>query len=327
MKNWSFWILGLGVIIAICSIAFPPYQEIRTHAASGRVGAIFEYGYHFVLMKPEPYPPNQGFFVNVQIDRERYVATIALGLALLGAAAFVGSRLRPIAAERNDSKPVKSGDGLRSVISYSEAWEKLAAAQKPQTALHAVPFAWSRLWAKFIDIATYRLGFEVIGLVIFFQFGWSPPYSEHPFVTYVGTGVVFLIVVLLLESLLISEFGTTLGKYLFGISVHDSAGAKPLFAQALVRSFFSYASGCWFLMFFPAVTLVAAFASYKALRESRREASWDVEAETALRFRRMGSVRFSFGVILGVCCLVLLVGTREIVNRAIRSDVTSSIVR
>lgn len=327
MKNWSFRIVVVGAIIAICAIAFPPYQEIRTHFASGRAGGIIELGYRFVLMKPEAYPPDQRFYGYVQIDRERYVATIALGLALLGTAVFVGSRLRPTSGERNNSKPRDSGDGLGTVISYAEAWENLAAAQKPQTVLQAVPFAWSRLWAKFIDIAIYRVALEAIGLVIFFQFGWSPPYSEHPFVTYVGTGVVFLIVVLFFESLLISKLGTTLGKHVFGISVHDRNGARPVFLQAIVRSFFSYASGCWFLIYSPALTLAAAFWSYKTLLGSRRDASWDLEAETALRFRRISSVRLSVGVILGVFCLTLLIGTREMVNRALRSDVTNSIVK
>ncbi|MBP3520233.1 MAG: MerR family transcriptional regulator, partial [Oscillospiraceae bacterium] len=98
---------------------------------------------------------------------------------------------------------------------------------------------WRRYFARMLDLILYGLPFAVLWALAFHL---SPQTMNNAlfklFDAYLGIGVM-----LLLEPLLLSRWGTTPGKWIFGITVRDGDGNKLTWEQARHRTWTVFAKG------------------------------------------------------------------------------------
>jgi uncharacterized RDD family membrane protein YckC len=102
--------------------------------------------------------------------------------------------------------------------------------------------------------------------------------------------LMFFVVWSLIEACLLTRWGTTPGKWLFGLRVVRADGGNPVFHQSLVRAFQGWLFG-WALGLFPftIITLIIWLIVYR--RHGRAwwdvPASLDVVSEARVRVPRM----------------------------------------
>ena len=95
---------------------------------------------------------------------------------------------------------------------------------------------WRRCYARVID---YYLFFLLLG--IFLPASVVEGFiSEHEFVS----ALVIIFLWVFVESLLLSTWGTTPGKFLFNITLQSEGGEKITFMRGLKRSFSVWLKGC-----------------------------------------------------------------------------------
>jgi hypothetical protein len=128
-------------------------------------------------------------------------------------------------------------------------------------AKHVQP--WSRFFARFIDI--YAFGF-ILGILsaVFYPNLFSGKAAAD--------GVIVLFFWFLAEPIFLCTIGTTLGKYLFSITLHTLSGEKLKFYNAFTRSFWVWCAGYGFGI--PLVNLFTLVSSYSRLKNTGIT-SWD----------------------------------------------------
>lgn len=126
--------------------------------------------------------------------------------------------------EFNDRDKVNSGvnfDTIKEAIPNIE--------NKPVFAIYAKPFV--RFFARTFDIAIYMV---VVGLCFRLILGVNPLQDTTLMAVYMYTIYAFM---LILEPLFLHNFGTTPGKWIFGIKILSTNGQKLGFKEAYLRSF------------------------------------------------------------------------------------------
>jgi uncharacterized RDD family membrane protein YckC len=209
---------------------------------------------------------------------------------------------------------------LKNVISEEEAFKEFKEQKKGKKVyFSAFPFAWRRLWAKMIDVAIWRIGFELLMIFIVLESGLIIPYDTAPLLAYIGTFIVFLVFLIIIESIFLSIFQTTPGKLVFGIRVKAEDAKRIGFEKAFSRCFFCYAGGMWFLIGFPYLTFFPLYRTYKDISQEEI-ASWDFSARTNLLFKRIWFPRLLLGSLLGMTAFVGYMFARIMVMELFRED-------
>ena len=131
---------------------------------------------------------------------------------------------------------------------------------------------WRRLFARMVDICT-------VGPVLFLLL-----IVENPIVAYIVLHLVWL----LAEALLLSLFGTTPAKWLFGIRVEHPGGNLLSFSEALNRSFLVFVQGLGFGIAF--VSLFTQFFAYRRLTKTGTTL-WDTSVGAVVLHKKWGVVR------------------------------------
>ena len=131
---------------------------------------------------------------------------------------------------------------------------------------------WSRYFAKSIDSVIL---FFIAG-TLFLGGGWLG-FTLKPlmFVLFVLAAVVFFA----LEAIQISSFGTTVGKFMFGITVFKQNGALLSFDESLKRTFLSWLRSGFGL---PLVSLIMYIYQYNQLMKNN-VTSWDKELKVLVK--------------------------------------------
>lgn len=149
---------------------------------------------------------------------------------------------------------------------------------------------WVRYFARITDMYIFAFAFGLfMGYV-----GLAAEIPEYAF------GLMVPFIWIFAESLLLSTFGTTPGKWLLGTWVCDAAGKRLSFSDALSRSF-----SVWFMgmgLGLPVVTLVTLIASYVKLKKEGMT-NWDREGPYAIIHERVG-----VGRVLAVLALIVIFG-------------------
>jgi uncharacterized RDD family membrane protein YckC len=163
------------------------------------------------------------------------------------------------------------------------------AARKP-------PFPWRRLGARLVDVGVMRsvLG----GLAV--AAGWLTP-SRFLFPTEPAI-IVFFVVWSIVEAWMLTQWGTTPGKWLFGLGVARGDGTRLAFHQSLARALQGWMFGWAFGLFpFTLITGVLWLIVYR--RHGRAwwdlNSSIDVAGEPRVRMPRMAFV-LAFFIAQGV---------------------------
>ena len=161
---------------------------------------------------------------------------------------------------------------------------------------------WRRLFARMVDICTAG---TVLFLLLIFAFSVTTPVQAAGFAKAVENPIVAYIVLYLVwlpaEALLLSLFGTTPAKLLFGITVKHPDGNLLSFSEALKRSFLVSVQGLGFGI--PLVSLFTQFFAYRRLTKTGTTL-WDSSAGAVVLHKKWGVVRAlvctaaAFGVLI-----------------------------
>ena len=148
---------------------------------------------------------------------------------------------------------------------------------------------WRRLFARTVDICT--AGFALF-LLLIFAFSATMPELAAGFAKAIENPIIASFVLYLVwlpaEAALLSRFGTTPSKWLFGIRVEHACGNVLSFSEALNRSFLVFVQGVGFGI--PFVALFTQLFAYRRLTKTGTTL-WDTSASAVVRHKKWGVFR------------------------------------
>ena len=148
---------------------------------------------------------------------------------------------------------------------------------------------WRRLFARTVDICT--AGF-VLFLLLIFAFGATMPEQAAGFAKAIENPIIASVVLYLIwlpaEALLLSLFGTTPAKWLFGIRVAHPGGDLLNFSEALNRSFLVFIQGVG--LGIPFVALFTQLFAYRRLTKTGTTL-WDTSSSAVVLHKKWGVFR------------------------------------
>jgi uncharacterized RDD family membrane protein YckC len=144
------------------------------------------------------------------------------------------------------------------------------------TAALPAPRPWRRFWARIIDMGFVNLSAIVIGVA---SGALTPTEAYQPSIGFILTLPIAWI---FLESSLLMILGTTPGKYLLGIRIQTTDGARQLtLRQALGRSFMVWWRGYGLGLTIPMV-LTCTFSHF--VLKTTRTTPWDMTYGTQVSY-------------------------------------------
>ena len=148
---------------------------------------------------------------------------------------------------------------------------------------------WRRLFARTVDICTAGL---VLFMLLIFAFSATMPEQAAGFAKAIENPIIASVVLYLIwlpaEALLLSLFGTTPAKWLFGIRVAHPGGNLLSFAAALNRSFLVFVQGVGFGI--PFVALFTQLFAYRRLTKTGTTL-WDTSSSAVVLHKKWGVFR------------------------------------
>jgi hypothetical protein len=158
---------------------------------------------------------------------------------------------------------------------------------------------WVRFWARLLDIMLYS---AILAFIFPYLANFSTVWQPHiaiqwpPFIQQLAAwGLINLAAYILIETILLSTLGTTLGKWIFHISLKNNQDQKLSSVTAFKRTFLVYWRGLGLLL--PFISFITLFYSYAALNSSG-STSWDKECHTVVSHQRIGFLRIAVAIIL-----------------------------
>lgn len=131
---------------------------------------------------------------------------------------------------------------------------------------------WIRYFARSIDAAIYMILWNMfLSLVLHINI------METGFAGLVADLIAYNCLFLLTEPLMLSRFGTSPGKFLFGLHVTAETGARLTHGEALHRTWTVLKKGCGFNL--PLYWIIRMYKSYRACKDGE---TLDWEQETLL---------------------------------------------
>lgn len=161
---------------------------------------------------------------------------------------------------------------------------------------NTLPRPWIRLWARYIDISIFGLlGGFLISLIYDVKSG--------PFfgITLTGYGIIVLSVIVL-ESICLTLFGGTPGKWLANIRIADFEGKRPSIKQSLDRTFLVWEKGMWFGV--PILFFIPMYLAKKKL-DNNGSTSWDIICRLTVYHRPVSAIRY-VGIVVAIVALMIL---------------------
>ena len=152
----------------------------------------------------------------------------------------------------------------------------------PQEINHQRP--WIRFFARWTDMAVFQFFLLMLNI-------------EFSFVVYISIyGWIFI------EAILLSVWGTTLGKWLLGTTVRDIRGNKLTYQSALARSFEVLLKGL--ALGIPIVHFITLIISYNQLTGNWGKTSWDLNGGYQVKHKKINPLG-AIVVIIIVSCWIL----------------------
>lgn len=179
--------------------------------------------------------------------------------------------------------------------------------------------AWRRFFARFVD--SYTLGVVWINVVVIvLLYCFSLDISEFGSSFSVGSSNfnwisiwIEMILWIPIEATLLSMFGTTPAKWLFGIEVKTNDGNNPSFQKALKRSFLVALRGLSLTIF------TMAFAGDRILKTGI--ASWDNDTDLVVSHKHWSITRTTLCTVATLFAFTIFAVLKEI-NKLPPKDVS-----
>lgn len=167
-------------------------------------------------------------------------------------------RVRQIIGRMHEDFDTLEPEGYLAMLESGEAWSEDA---PPRLNL-----PWRRYWARCLDFSLYN---TLVSLLL-----WDFQNS----MIYIPIGTLFAL--LLIEPALLSLFGTTPGKAIFGIRVTDLEGGKLSYGTALERTWTVLWEGEALR-----IPLICLYFRYKSLDLAEQEIplSWETDSDLTYR--------------------------------------------
>jgi len=166
--------------------------------------------------------------------------------------------------------------------------------EKPEPIVVHQVRPWVRYWARYIDIIIFAIVFSVF-LAIF-----MPSVLETSDIV---LGILIAFAWVFAESVLLSTWGTTPGKWLLRVSLSGPNGNSIDFSTALNRSFVVWFRG--FGMGIPIILLFTLISSYSHLTKEGTT-SWDRDGHFTVSHGEVGVIRIMVAVIIFISFLILI---------------------
>src|SRR6266446_2118896 len=160
--------------------------------------------------------------------------------------------------------------------------------------------AWPRFWARQFDNAIcWGIATGMASLL-----GWVSPLRLPDLLLAITIGAMLVGVLhLACEALMLTVFGTTIGKSVFGLRVQTRRGSKAEFPRFFRRSVGAWLWGSYAYVLFPLATLFAWKKSYDEFRLKGRT-YWDKQSKT----RVIGAVLPMWHLSAGAALVIAVFG-------------------
>ncbi|MEK8127096.1 RDD family protein [Paenibacillus filicis] len=164
--------------------------------------------------------------------------------------------------------------------------------------LPSPPRPWVRFWARTLDYYTFVF---VLGLIWEFMF---PGFLEQ--IRSILLSLLYALVWLIVEGLFLTLFGTTLGKWIFGISIFNENGERLTPVQSFRRSLLVWWRGTGIGIGLP--KLIAAILGHSRLvREGIT--TWDRDMELVVVHGKIVLLRWLVaGILIVIPFGLMLIG-------------------
>lgn len=150
---------------------------------------------------------------------------------------------------------------------------------------------WVRYLARMFDIIVSSLIFGAILGVVF------PATLEWPDA---ALNILCLFAWMIVESILLSTWGNTPGKWLMKTTVRSVFGRKLTFKESLFRSIQVFALGLG--LGFPIFSFIAVIYSFVQLKNNRIT-SWDIQNQVIVSHKKIGVIRVSITILMVISLL------------------------
>lgn len=128
-------------------------------------------------------------------------------------------------------------------------------------------YPWRRYFARWLDLNLYGVIGQALTVLVFHM------HSDHgAIINFIINWILLMLVLLLIEPLLLSRFGSTVGKALFGIAVCQKDGTHLTYLQGFNRTWDVVKSGMGYMI--PVYNVVRMFRCYQ-LYVNGSEMEWD----------------------------------------------------
>lgn len=182
---------------------------------------------------------------------------------------------------------------------------------------------WPRLWARCIDLTLCWIVASAIGSVL--------PEIRAIFPNLLGVFADLIVGMTLLcgtvffyESVLISRFGTTPGKALFGLYVISADSGFPSIAAAKQRAWTYLKLGLYLCFYVPFLQIFGAFTAW---RRGDISQPWDLAARTVTLQTPIGPLRFVFATLLAISLFALMLGASRVAKEMTKDDIRRAVLR
>ena len=163
--------------------------------------------------------------------------------------------------------------------------------------LPEVRIPWRRFFARSLDSSIYMVVWNVIlSLVFHVNISMRSPAGN------MLDGVVAVLLMLIIEPVLISVFGTTIGKRILGLRVTSEEGGRLRYADSRARTWEVFVRGMGFIL--PVYHLFRLWKSYRACSEGET-LSWEYNSVIVLRDKKSWRIFACIGTYAALFFVIL----------------------
>lgn len=166
-------------------------------------------------------------------------------------------------------------DGQRWLDELTAEKEAIPAVPKTDT-YHKVTAPWRRFFARHFDLFLYSAFWMMLGFLLLSE----GPSTESGAAWMGAANIIAIIMMVLVEPLLLSTWGSTPGKWLLGLSVRNNTGQKLSYSDGVYRTVQALWGGAGF--FIPIFELVQGYKRYYDCVEGKT-LPWEWDSELQLK--------------------------------------------
>lgn len=169
--------------------------------------------------------------------------------------------------------------------------------------LGGIHHPWRRFFARFVEIGMTG---SMLFFILMFVFSAAMPKQADEFLKVIENPIVASVVVYFslipIEAAMLSLYGTTPAKWLFGIRISHPAGRLLSFSEAFYRELIVFSHGVFFGI--PFIALIPQLFAYRRLKNTGTTL-WDKSTGVVVTHKKLGLIRAIFCAIAVIFLMIL----------------------